>query len=134
MGWLLREIAPPHFGITYSETMIPENPDSNVYEITEADSLVKPQAQLDAEAASMKAEIKALAKAILTANTPDAILFRNINKYHVVRHNTLLNTLKDTCETSTNANLRLNLITALPDPNNESEVLSAIEALIDAEL
>lgn len=134
MGWLLRTINSPHFGITFSETMIPENPDHNTYEVVEATSHVKPPEQLAAEAGSLKLAVKALAKALLTANTPEAVLFRNVIKQQVIDTNVLRKTIKDTCTNSTNTNLRTNLIAALPGNTSEADFLSNVGTLIDNEV
>jgi len=93
-----------------------------------------PQSQKDAEAATLKAEIKAVAKAFLNGNEPINILLRNIIKLLIVRANDQDATLKTTCQTSTNTNLRANLITAIPGPVTQPNFLADLEDLIDAEI
>ena len=54
MGWLLRT-KNGHFGIEYRAMEKPANPDAEVYEIVEADGLIKPAEQIAAEAVALAA-------------------------------------------------------------------------------
>lgn len=65
MGWLLRRID-NQYGISFSDTAPPANPDENTYEVVESVALVKPQAQLDAAAAAQVQQAKDQAVALLS--------------------------------------------------------------------
>lgn len=75
MGWLLRRID-NQFGVTFSETMTPENPDTEIYEVVESDSLVKPQSQLDEETDAFKLALRGMLIEIVDGSTPEGFAIR----------------------------------------------------------
>lgn len=78
MGWLLQTKSIPHFAITFSETMAPANPDPDIYEVVEAASMVKPQAQLDAESAALALALQTLFEEAINGSTAMGVMLRTL--------------------------------------------------------